>query len=108
MAFELDQDTIYQAYDRFVCAEPDCAGITAGRTGRTIDGHRLLELTTRMVIEWYRFVPNVTLTCECGRLEAVLTDGQPIIRPAEVTLPATFEDRTHAGVYERAVAEEGR
>lgn len=81
MAFELDQDTIYQAYDRFVCAEPDCAGITAGRTGRTIDGHRLLELTTRMVIEWYRFVPNVTLTCECGRLEAVLTDGQPIIRP---------------------------
>lgn len=61
----LKADTIYVAFDRFVCASVRCAGSTAVASGRNIDGHRLREVDGRDVAEWsaYDLGP---LSCECG------------------------------------------
>lgn len=63
----LDPDTVYDAYDRFVCGTTGCAGSTAVHTGRTIGGFRVRKVTARDVAEWatYDLGP---LTCQCGRV----------------------------------------
>ena len=65
----LNENTVYVAGDRFVCASIRCAGSTAVASGRDIDGHKLRPVTERDVREWasYDLGP---LSCECGQVTA--------------------------------------
>ena len=73
----LDPQTLYEAWDRFVCASPSCAGSSVLFTGVTIGGHTVTPVTTTDVKEWlgYELGP---LTCDCGRLTATLTTGKSL------------------------------
>jgi hypothetical protein len=70
----LRADTIYATFDRFVCAEPRCAGSTARASGRDIDGTKLRAVDAADVREWdsYGLGP---LRCECGHLTATSVIG---------------------------------
>ncbi len=67
----LRDDVIYNAWDRFVCSQPSCAGMTALLTGESIDGHKLQPVTQADMDEWNSYEDlDGPLQCECGRLAA--------------------------------------
>lgn len=67
----LQDRTIYEAWDRFVCSSKHCAGAAIHTTGRTIDGHRVHPVTPAFLLEWSRYATG-PLSCQCGRLLAAL------------------------------------
>lgn len=69
----LEADKVYQAFDRFVCGTSSCAGYTAVSTGRTTGGYRVDVISPLDVSEWPKDLGP--LTCECGRLTAVIRKG---------------------------------
>lgn len=66
------RDTIYCAYDRWVCLQARCAGLTASATGVTIGGYRLTALTALDVTSWTTATTQDHVSCECGRLRAAV------------------------------------
>lgn len=70
----LAPQTIYSAWDRWICATPSCAGASALFTGVTIGGYVVTPVTAAEVKEWQEHDLGA-LTCECGRLTGTLTPG---------------------------------
>lgn len=77
------QDTIYDAYDRWVCLRSICAGTTASCTGTTIGGYRLTPLTLTDAAAWRAGTGMQHLSCECGRLRAHIEDNAVRITSAD-------------------------
>jgi len=84
----LKSDTIYTAFDRFVCSRTECAGYSARTTGVGIDGHRLHKLTQADIDEW-PVAELGPITCECGHQTA--DHGK---KPAENFLTALLKGVT--------------
>lgn len=64
--------TIYGAWDRWVCSEIPCAGMTATATGVTIGGYRLHPIAAEDVREVTALTGQRHIACDCGRLRASL------------------------------------
>lgn len=67
----LQDSTIYEAWDQFVCSSKRCAGATIYSTGRTSEDRPVHELTAALLAQWLTYAIG-PLTCRCGRLAAVL------------------------------------
>lgn len=79
----LRDQTIYEAWDRFVCNRRHCAGAAIHATGHTPTGHSVHPVTAGFLLEWSRYATG-PLSCQCGRLIAALDPGgkMQILDPA--------------------------
>ena len=63
----LKPNTLYLAFDRYVCNSVHCAGSSALFTGRTIGGARVTRATAADVAEW-ESLDLGPMRCECGAI----------------------------------------
>lgn len=63
--------TIYEAWDQFVCSSKRCAGAAIYVTGHTSQGRPVHELTAALLTAWSNYAIG-PLTCRCGRLAAAI------------------------------------
>ena len=65
----LKPGTVYLAFDRFVCADERCCGLTAHGSGFTLGGYPLTPVDAAMVAAWP--VDELGLiVCQCGSVTA--------------------------------------
>lgn len=68
----LEDDVLYDMYDRWVCGRVGCAGWTASCSGISIDGYRLKPITERDVVDWWAEFQS-PVRCQCGVVERAPT-----------------------------------